>query len=322
MTTTQNKTHLEKDLRNKRIIVTREFNAEPSDVWRAWTESDLLEQWWAPKPWRTETKKMDFRVGGHWLYAMAGPNGERHWARLDFIEILPIKHFSAKDSFCDENGKAISDLPRAEWKNTFEPSANGTKVTVQMQFGNEADLNKILEMGFEQGFAMAHDNLDHYFSTHFKLRKENKTSNKARVTSYLNFNGKTEEAFNFYKKVFRGEFSGRGLQRFEDIELPKEQPPMSEADKKLIIHAELTIFGGHILMATDAPESMGFKLQTGNNMHICVEPDSREETERLFFELSSGGKVGMPLADMFFGSYFAEFTDKYGINWMLNYQKK
>ena len=95
---------------------------------------------------------------------------------------------------------------------------------------------------------------------------------------------------------------------------------MSDTDKKLILHAELTIMGGHILMATDAPESMGFKMVHGNNMHICLEPESREETKRLFDELSAGGKVTMPLEDMFFGAYFAEFKDKYGINWMLSFQ--
>lgn len=175
-------------------------------------------------------------------------------------------------------------------------------------------------MGFKEGFTAGLENLDHYLSTRFKLRKENKTSNKARVTTYLNFNGNTEEAMNFYKKVFNGKFTGKGLRRFSDIEMPEGMPPMSEENKKLIIHAELTILGGHVLMATDAPESMGFKLVSGNNMHINLEPETREETERLFKELSAGGEVSMPLADMFFGVYFAEFKDKYGINWMLSHQ--
>ncbi len=317
-----NKTQLVKDLPAKKITVTREFEAPVADVWSAWTEKELLEQWWAPKPWKAESKKMDFRNGGHWLYAMVGPEGEKHWARIDYSNIVPGKSFEAKDTFTDENGNPNSDLPNMQWKNTFSPSEKGTKVLVEIQFKSESDLNKILEMGFEQGFAMAHDNLDHYFSTQFKLRKEAKPNNKARVASYLNFNGNTEEAFKFYQKVFKGTFTGRGLTRFADIELPKEHPPMSEADKNLIIHAELTIMGGHVLMATDAPESMGFKLQTGNNMHINLEPETKEETERLFKELSAGGKVSMPLADMFWGAMFAEFTDKYGINWMLNFQLK
>jgi PhnB protein len=79
--------------------------------------------------------------------------------------------------------------------------------------------------------------------------------------------------------------------------------------------------GGYVLMATDSPESMGFKIIHGNNMHINLEPESREETKRLFDALSKDGSVNMPLEDMFWGAYFASFTDKFGINWMLNFQK-
>lgn len=149
-----------------------------------------------------------------------------------------------------------------------------------------------------------------------------KTSNKARVTTYLNFPGNTEEAFLFYKKTFKSEFSGKGLQRFSDIPADPGHPSVPEAVKKMVLHVELPILGGHILMATDAPKEMGFTLNTGNNMHICLEPETRKETERLFNALSEGGKVTMPLADMFFGAYFGECTDKYGINWMFNCTEK
>ena len=171
----------------------------------------------------------------------------------------------------------------------------------------------------DEGLRQNLEKLDHYLAVHFKLRKEYKTSKKARVCSYLNFPGNTEEAFLFYKEVFKGEFTGNGLRRFSDVELPQEAPPMSEADLKLIIHAELTILGGHVLMATDAPESFGFKLVTGNNMHINLEPETREETKRLFDALAEGGNVTMDLKDMFFGAYFGELTDKYGINWMFTW---
>jgi PhnB protein len=87
--------------------------------------------------------------------------------------------------------------------------------------------------------------------------------------------------------------------------MPKDAPPLDDATKKLIIHAELTILGGHVLMATDSPESMGFKMEYGNNMHVNLEPDSREETKRLFDALSQGGNVTMPLSDMFWGATLA-----------------
>jgi PhnB protein len=206
------------------------------------------------------------------------------------------------------------------WRIDFSRSNTTTTVKADITFAKEADMETIIKMGFQEGFTAGLDNLDQYLSTQFKLRKEMKPDNRSRVTTYLNFPGNTEEAFNFYKKIFKGEFTGGGLQRFGDANLPAGTPPMSEADKKLILHAELTILGGHVLMATDAPESMGFKMIHGNNMHINLEPESKEETKRLFAALSEGGTVTMPLEDMFFGAYFGSCTDKYGINWMLNYQ--
>ncbi|HLG25643.1 MAG TPA: VOC family protein [Candidatus Gracilibacteria bacterium] len=143
----------------------------------------------------------------------------------------------------------------------------------------------------------------------------------AKVSTYLNFPRQTEEAFNFYKSIFGGEFVG-GIQRFSEVPPQEGQPPMSEADKNLIMHIALPILGGHVLMGTDAPESMGFKMQTGNNMYINLEPDTRTETKRLFDALSAGGKVEMNLQEMFWGGFFGSCTDKYGIQWMFNCESK
>lgn len=144
----------------------------------------------------------------------------------------------------------------------------------------------------------------------------------ASVSTYLNFERDTEAAFNFYKSVFGGEFNGQGIMRMGDIPPQEGAPALSEADKKLVMHVELTILGGHSLMGTDAPESMGFKLNKGNNVFINLQPDTRKETERLFRLLSKDGKVTMELADMFWGDYFGSCTDKFGINWMFNCQEK
>ena len=143
----------------------------------------------------------------------------------------------------------------------------------------------------------------------------------ARVSTYLNFPRNTEEAFNFYRSVFGGEFTG-SINRFGDMPPMEGMPPMPEADKNLVMHVELTITGGHVLMGTDAPETMGFTVTAGNNIHINLEPDTREEAEKLFNALSAGGKISMPLQDMFWGAYFGSFTDKYGINWMVNCSTK
>lgn len=140
----------------------------------------------------------------------------------------------------------------------------------------------------------------------------------ARTSTYLNFPRNTEEAFNFYKSVFGGEFSGGGVARFGDFPPPAGAPQLAEEDKNLIMHIELPIVGGHVLMGTDAPESMGFKVNKGNNVYIMLETDTRAETEQLFKALSNGGKVEMELQDMFWGAYYGSLTDKFGIQWMFN----
>lgn len=139
----------------------------------------------------------------------------------------------------------------------------------------------------------------------------------ARVSTYLNFPRQTEEAFLFYQSVFGTEFTGK-IQRLSDVPTQEGQPPIKEEDKNLVMHVELPILGGHILMGTDAPESMGFNVKFGNNIYINLEPDTKAEAEHLFQALSEGGTVGMALQDMFWGGYFGSCTDKYGVQWMLN----
>ena len=104
----------------------------------------------------------------------------------------------------------------------------------------------------------------------------------ATINTWINFNGNAEEAFAFYKSVFGGEFGGIGIARFKDIPPQDGMPPLPDADKNLIMHIELAIVGGHVIMGTDAPESMGFNVNFGNNVHISIEPDTKEETKKLF----------------------------------------
>ncbi len=143
----------------------------------------------------------------------------------------------------------------------------------------------------------------------------------AKTSTYLNFTRQTEEAFTFYKSVFGGDFVG-GINRFSSIPQQEGTPQMSEEDKNLVMHVALPILGGHILMGTDAPESMGFKLNQGNNVYINLEPDTRTETNRLFALLSDGGKIEMQPQEMFWGDYFGSCTDKFGIQWMVNCSSK
>jgi PhnB protein len=143
----------------------------------------------------------------------------------------------------------------------------------------------------------------------------------SRVSTYLNFPRTTEDAFSFYKSVFNTEFLAP-IARFSDMPENRGQPPLADADKNLVMHVELPILGGHVLMGTDASESMGFTVIQGNNMYINLEPDTRAETDRLFNALSDGGKVEMTLQEMFWGGYFGSLADRFGIQWMFNCASK
>ncbi len=143
----------------------------------------------------------------------------------------------------------------------------------------------------------------------------------AKVSTYLNFDGQTEEAFEFYKKVFKTSFVGE-LQRMESVPAQPGMKELSDAEKKRVMHVALPITGGHVLMGTDILPSMGHRLEVGNNMYITLEPDTREEADELFASLSDGGKVEMKLQEMFWGDYFGSFQDRYGINWMINCSEK
>jgi PhnB protein len=143
----------------------------------------------------------------------------------------------------------------------------------------------------------------------------------AKVSTCLNFPRNTEEAFTFYKSVFGGEFTG-GISRFSSIPQSDQMLPLAEADKNLVMHVVLPILGGHELMGTDAPESMGFKVNMGNNVYITLEPDTRAETLRLFKALADGGTVEMELQDMFWGGYYGSCKDRFGVQWMFNCSEK
>ena len=159
-TTMSKQTKISKDEVNKKIIVVREFDAPLEEVWKAWTDSKILDQWWAPKPWKAKTKSMDFREGGVWLYSMVGPDGTESYCRADFKKIVPNKSYIGDDAFCDENGNITHDIPGMRWKVDFSKADTGTKVEVEITFASEDDMKKIIEMGFEAGFTAAHGNLD------------------------------------------------------------------------------------------------------------------------------------------------------------------
>jgi uncharacterized protein YndB with AHSA1/START domain len=145
---------------NNTITVKREFAAELSVVWDAFTKSEILDQWWAPRPWKSRTKIMDFREGGHWLYAMVGPEGEEHWSFINYETIEIKKHFAGIDGFSDAEGNVNTELPQSKWRNSFQSQGDETLVTIDITYSDLAQLEAIIEMGFKEGLTMAMEGLD------------------------------------------------------------------------------------------------------------------------------------------------------------------
>lgn len=138
------------------------------------------------------------------------------------------------------------------------------------------------------------------------------------VSTYLNFPGTTEAAFEFYRSVFGTQFDSHGIMRMGDVPAMPGQPSLSDTERNLVMHVCLPILGGHLLMGTDCVESSGQKFIPGNNVSINLQPDTRVEADALFARLSAGGKVDMPMQDMFWGDYFGAVVDRFGVQWMIN----
>lgn len=164
----KNETVFSKDLPNRKLNVIRAFDSPLEQVWEAWTNSAILDQWWAPKPYKAVTKVMDFREGGRWHYLMAAPEGVDNsaWCRVDFKTIKPPASFTSTAWFCDEAARINEAFPPMYWSVRFTGNDNTTTVKVEISFDKDADLEWILKMGFQQGFTMGLGNLDEYLSAH------------------------------------------------------------------------------------------------------------------------------------------------------------
>lgn len=142
------------------VYVKKEFAANSDLVWDVYTQPELLDQWWAPKPWLSKTKSMEFTVGGRRIYAMVGPEGEEHWALADYTSISPKTNFKFLDAFCDAEGNLNKEMPRSDWNLDFVDKGNTTLVNITIKHHTLADLEGIIAMGFKEGFTMALNNLD------------------------------------------------------------------------------------------------------------------------------------------------------------------
>jgi uncharacterized protein YndB with AHSA1/START domain len=148
------------------IQVKRSFQAPVATVWAAFTKAEILDQWWAPKPWYTKTKSMDFRPGGRWIYAMCGPAGEVYWSFMAYESIEFEKSFIAEEGFCDIDGNPSADFIPSRWTSQFDSTPSGSYAHFFIQFSNVDELEKIVKMGFEEGFTSALQNVDELISAH------------------------------------------------------------------------------------------------------------------------------------------------------------
>ena len=145
---------------NNTLVIKREFEAGRQLVWDCYTKSELLDQWFAPEPFKTRTKRMDFREGGHWLYVMAGPDNAEYWGRMDYEKINPVESYMGLDAFCDSEGNLNPDLPRAQWNVTFSDLGENTLVTNIVTYNSLSDLETIIQMGMKEGLTATLEQLD------------------------------------------------------------------------------------------------------------------------------------------------------------------
>lgn len=148
------------DKQNKQVHVKREFAAPLKTVWAAWTDSKILDKWWAPKPWKAKTKSQDFKPGGSWYYAMVGPDGTEHWCIAEYKTVDQQKSYSLLDAFTDPQGNINTEMPRSFWTVSFTDKKDHTIVDIVIKHERLEDLEKLIEMGFKEGFTMGMENLD------------------------------------------------------------------------------------------------------------------------------------------------------------------
>ncbi len=155
----EKKITIDKDFPGRKIIAMTRFDSPLKTVWKAFTDSTMLEKWFAPKPYKAVTESMDFSDGGQWRYYMLSPKEEKIYSLEDFDNIHPMESFEALDRFIGKDGKIDENLPQPHWKYTFSQERGEVIVTAVLSFKSEAEMHKILEMGFEQGFRMGLDQL-------------------------------------------------------------------------------------------------------------------------------------------------------------------
>jgi len=148
------------DKKTNVITIKKEFAADQKLVWDAFTKREILDQWWAPKPWQAKTKSLDLKAGGHWLYAMVGPNGEEHWSRTSYTIVEAPERFAGDDAFTDSSGNLNKDMPQSKWYVTFTDKGEITIVEFEIAYSDTTQLEETIKMGFKEGITATLNSLD------------------------------------------------------------------------------------------------------------------------------------------------------------------
>ena len=153
------------DKEKNTITVKKEFAADRQLVWDCHTKSELLDQWFAPQPFTTKTKVMEFKDGGRWVYTMIDPDGKEYWGRMDYLKINPIDGYQALDAFCDDKGEVKANLPRSNWNVTFKDLGDNSLVETVVRYKSLADLEAVINMGMKEGLTSTLERLDSLLET-------------------------------------------------------------------------------------------------------------------------------------------------------------
>jgi uncharacterized glyoxalase superfamily protein PhnB/uncharacterized protein YndB with AHSA1/START domain len=309
------------------IVITRTFNAPLELVWDAWSKPEHYKRWWGPEGFTCPYADIDFRKGGKYLSSMRASDGNEYWGTGEFREIIPLKKIVYTDNFADDKGNIVSGDyygMEGDWSKdmfvtiTFEEVNGKTKMILQHEGLPAGEHSRNAKTGWEESL----NKMERFLSE--ETAKKNpagsdsnygKEIKPAQLNPYLLFNYKCEEAFDFYRSVFGGEFQMKS--KFK--EMPGYSGPATDGER--IMHIALPLKNGSMLMGSDSPGD-DVKITAGNNVSISFSADSEAEAEKVFNGLSNGGQVTMPLEKTFWNAYFGMCIDKYGVNWMVGYDYK
>ena len=288
------------------IVIERVFNAPRELVWEVWTNPQHCTKWWGPLGFSTTTHEMDVRPGGVWRFTMHGPDGADFPGKFVFIEVVPPE----KLGFLHDD--AASGRPPFHVTISFVEAGGKTRISLSLRFDNETDYQQMIEMGAVEGFNSTLDSLGEFLAQTEEIAPtmaRKIAEDSMQVQPYLMFNGRCEEAAEFYREHLGAQITM--MVRFG--ETPPSQMQIPPGWENKIMHLSLNLGATTVMMADaigeGAPDFAGFSLS------LTVPTEA--QAERYFARLSEGGEVKMPLAPTFWASQFAMLTDRFGVEWMI-----